>query len=59
MSIAALADVIDSLCCGLDFISILVRDLNRELFLNGHDDLDGVKTVKTKVVGEVGIQRDL
>lgn len=59
VSVAALADVVNSLCCALDFVSILVRDLNRELLLNSHDDFDGVQTVKTEIVGEVGAQRDL
>jgi hypothetical protein len=37
----------------VDGISILIRDLNAELLLNSHDDLDGVKGVETEVVGEV------
>lgn len=59
VSVAALADVVNSLCCALDFVSILVRDFNRELLLNSHDDFNGVQTVKTEIVGEVGAQRDL
>jgi hypothetical protein len=59
MSIATLADVLNSLCGALDFVSFLVRNFNREFFLNGHDDFDGVQAVETKVVGEGGVQGDL
>jgi hypothetical protein len=37
----------------VDGISVLVGDLDAELLLNGHDDLDGVETVEAEVVGEV------
>lgn len=59
MSIATLADVLNSLSGALDFVSFLVRNFNREFFLNGHDDFDGVQAVETEVVGEGGVQGDL
>jgi hypothetical protein len=43
----------------VDGISILVGDLNAELLLDGHDDLDGVEAVQTEVIGEVGSGFDL
>lgn len=43
----------------LDLISILVRDLNRELLLNGHHDLNSVQRVQAEVLVEVGRKRDL
>lgn len=39
---------------GVDGVGLLIRDLDGELLLNGHDNLDGVKRVKTEVLGEVG-----
>ena len=35
------------------------RDLDAELLLAGHDDLDGVEAVEAEVVGEVGGGLDL
>lgn len=40
-------------------ISLLVWNLNAELFLNSHDYLNSVETVQTKIVGEMGGTRDL
>lgn len=40
-------------------ISLLVWNLNAELFLNSHDYLNSVETVQTKIVGEMGSTRDL
>ena len=39
---------------GVDAVGVLVGDLDAELLLDGHDDLDGVEAVETEVVGEVG-----
>lgn len=36
-----------------NLIGLSVGDLDGELILNGHDDLDGVEGVETKVVGEL------
>lgn len=54
MSIGLAEDVLDSLVDRVDGVSVLVGDLDAELLLDGHDDLDGVEAVETEVVGEVG-----
>jgi hypothetical protein len=56
VSIAALANVVDSLCGALDFVGILVRNFDREFLLDSHNDFDSVETVKTEIVGEAGVQ---
>lgn len=43
----------------MDGVGVLVGDLDAELLLDGHDDLNGVETVQTEVVGEVGGRLDL
>lgn len=43
MGIVALGDIFNSLVSGLDLISILVGNLNRELLLNSHHNLDSVQ----------------
>jgi hypothetical protein len=43
----------------MDGISILIRDLDAELLLNGHDNLNGVKAVEAKVIGKVSGRLDL
>lgn len=43
----------------VDGVGILVGDLDAELLLDGHDDLDGVEAVEAEVVGEVGGGLDL
>lgn len=44
---------------GVNGIGVLVGDLDAELLLDGHDDLDGIEAVKTEVVGEVSGGLDL
>lgn len=44
---------------GVDGVGVLVGDLDAELLLDGHDDLNGVKAVETEVVGEVSSALDL
>lgn len=46
-------DVLDGLLDGVDVVGILVGNLDAELLLDGHDDLDGVEAVEAEVVGEV------
>ena len=53
VSIGLAEDVLDSLVDRVDGVSVLVGDLDAELLLDGHDDLDGVEAVETEVVGEV------
>lgn len=43
----------------MDAVSVLVGDLDAELLLDGHDDLNGVEAVEAEVVGEVGGGFDL
>ena len=38
----------------MDAVGVLVGNLDAELLLDGHDDLNGVEAVETEVVGEVG-----
>ena len=43
----------------VDLVGLLVGDLNAELLLYRHDDLDGVQAVQAEVVVEVGGGLDL
>lgn len=43
----------------VDGVGVLVGDLDAELLLDGHDDLNGVETVQAEVVGEVSGGLDL
>ena len=43
----------------MDVVGVLVGDLDAELLLDGHDDLDGVEAVEAEVVGEVGGRLDV
>lgn len=43
----------------MDGVGVLVGNLDAELLLNGHDDLDGIQGVETQVVGEVRSGLDL
>lgn len=55
MSIITLDDIINGLLNAVNGISILVGDLDRELFLNGHDNFDCIQTVQTKILDKVGL----
>ena len=59
VGIITLGDIVDGVSSRLDLISILVGDLDRELLLNGHDDLDSVQRVQAEIAVEVGLERDL
>jgi len=59
VGILTLGDVVNSLGSSLDLVSILVGDLDRELLLDSHDNLDGVQRVQLEVAVEVGLERDL
>lgn len=52
-------DVLNSLVNTVDGIGILVGDLNAEFLLNGHNNLNGIQAVKSKVVCEVRRAVDL
>lgn len=43
----------------MDGVGILVGDLDAELLLDSHDDLNGVERVEAEVVGEVSASLDL
>jgi hypothetical protein len=40
-------------------VGVLVGNLDAELLLDSHDDLDGVEAVETEIVGEVSRALDL
>lgn len=54
-----LANVGNSILHGLDGIGILVGNLNTKLLLDGHNSLDNVEAVQTKVLGEGSVCRNL
>lgn len=43
MGVIALGNILNSLSSRLDLISVLIGDLDRELFLDGHHDFDGIQ----------------
>ena len=52
------ANICHSLLHAVDSIGLLVRYLNAEFFLYGHDHLHCVQAVKSEVVCEVGCAGD-
>ena len=52
-TVAQGARALDGITGGVDLLGICIRDLDRKLVLEGHDDLDGVQAVQTEVVDEV------
>src|SRR5258708_19570564 len=54
-----LLDVLDRLLDVADLLGLLVRDLDPELLLEGHDQLHDVERVGAQVVGEASLQGDL
>jgi len=59
MGILALANVGNSIGSRLDLVSVLVGDLDGELLLDSHDNLDSVQRVQTEIRVEVGLEGDL
>lgn len=53
------ADICHCLVDGVNGVSLLVRNLDAELFLNRHDDLDRIQAVQAEVVSKVRSSRDL
>src|SRR5690606_6907862 len=47
-----LVDVLDGVTDGQDRLRRVVRDLNAELFLKSHDELDRVEAVRAQIVDE-------
>ena len=52
-------DVVDGLADRLDLLGLVVGDLDVELFLEFHDQLDDVQRVRADVFDEAGTARDL
>ena len=52
-------DVVDGLPDGLDLLGILVRDLDPELVLQLHDELDEIERVRVEILLERGLLREL
>lgn len=52
-------DVLNSLVNTVDSVGLLVGDLNAELLLNSHHNLNSIQGIQTKVVREVGRAVDL
>ena len=57
--LAVFLDVTDHVTHGLKLFSLLVRDVNTELFFERHDEFDGIKRVGSKVFNELGFGGDL
>src|SRR5918912_836673 len=58
-SLLVRGDVVDRLANGLDFLRVLVRDLDPELILQLHDQLDQVERVGVEILLEGGLLVDL
>src|SRR5918911_2050335 len=58
-SLLVRGDVVDRLANGLDFLRVLVRDLDPELILQLHDQLDQVERVGVEILLEGGLLGDL
>src|SRR5688500_79905 len=56
--VAVLLDVVHGLADARDLLRVLVGDLDAELLLEGHDQLDGVEAVRAEVVHEGRVRRD-
>src|SRR5262245_61743412 len=54
-----LLDVLDGVLDGADLLGVLVRDLDPELLLERHYQLDDVERVGAQVVGEARFHRHL
>src|SRR5882672_899709 len=55
--VRVLLDVVDGFLHSRDLLGVLVGDLDAELLLEGHDQLDGVEAVGAEVVDERGLRR--
>ena len=52
-----LLDVLDGVADGDDLLGVLVRDLDVELLLEGHHQLDRVERVGAQVLDELRVRR--
>src|SRR4051794_23232344 len=58
-SALVLIDIFDRVADGRDLFRGIVRNLDAELFLEGHDQLDDVQAVRTEVIDEARVLGDL
>src|SRR5205085_9420330 len=58
-SALVLVDIFDRVADGGDLLRGIVRNLDAELFLEGHDQLDDVEAVRTEVIDEARVFGDL
>jgi hypothetical protein len=52
-------DVVDGLADGLDLLGVLVGDLDPELILELHDQLDEVERIRVEILLEGGLFSDV
>src|SRR5947208_1500759 len=52
-------DVLDGVATGHDLLGVLVRDLDVEVLLQGHDELDGIEGVGAQVFDELRGRSDV
>src|SRR2546427_2078534 len=52
-------DVLDGVADGHDLLGVLVRDLDVEVLLQGHDELDGIEGVGAQVFDELRGRSDV
>src|SRR6266403_1426208 len=52
-------DVLDGVADGHDLLGVLVRDLDVEVLLQGHDELDGIEGVRAQVFDELRGRSDV
>src|SRR5213078_2833372 len=52
-------DVLDGVADGHDLLGVLVRDLDVEVLLQGHDELDGIEGVGAQVLAELRVRVDV
>ena len=56
---ALLLEVTDCIADRLQLLGILIGNFNAELFLEGHDELDGIQRVRAEILYEQCFRRDL
>src|SRR4029077_16009119 len=54
-----LLDVLDRFADIADLLGLFVGDLDAELLLEGHHQLDDVQRIRSQIIGEAGLQGDL
>jgi hypothetical protein len=52
-------DVLDGVADGDDLLGVLVGDLDVEVLLQGHDELDGIEGVGAQVLDELRVRVDV